>query len=262
MKMWPRILALVSASNTCEWKLIMYFWIHLNMPQLTILSKKKNSVTLKENIPHSMIFYRSHEFLSFKNLGNHLSCLVPHHTRFWCSWLFRIKLVLYIYTHTQKLIWVYMYNWVNLLCIWNTVSQLHVNKIYTCIKRKDLGLRQIQITKYSSSLLRSYLTVAMFFICAWPKSAKYRDSKYGTLIKWVWFQVITCWICMWLILLFSMLLVWGRSPLMKSCRNERCPCHYVLSRNVPVFVQTSVMFYVQLTLIVSKMQIFLCILSS
>lgn len=155
-----------------------------------------------------------------------------------------------------------MYNWVNLLCIWTIVSQLHFHKICTFIKRKDLGHRQIQVTKYSSSLLRSDLTWAMFFICAWPKSAKYRDSNYGTLIKRVWFQVITCCICMWLDLLFSMLLVWRRSPLMKPCRNERCPSHYVLSRNVPVFVQTSVMFYVQLTLIVSKMQIFLCILSS
>lgn len=154
-----------------------------------------------------MIFYRNLEFTSFKNLGNHLSCLALHHIRFWCSSFFTGKL-----GHTEY------------------------------------SSHQVQ---YSSSLLGSYLTWATFFICAWPNSAKYRDSNHGTLIKWVRFQVMTWWICMWFVLLFITLLVWRRSPLMKSSRNERCPCHSVLSRNVCLFVQTSVMFFAQLTLTVS-----------
>ena len=29
-----------------------------------------------------------------------------------------------------------MYNWITLLCIWNTVSQLYFNKIYILIKKE------------------------------------------------------------------------------------------------------------------------------
>ena len=37
-----------------------------------------------------------------------------------------------------KIIYVYMYNWITLLCTWNVVSQLKFNKIYILRKKKQM----------------------------------------------------------------------------------------------------------------------------